>query len=65
MISKSAELATGGLLRLSQGCFPGFPAGFPAHNVYDMQARDLDTSDGACGTQRISSFSFLFTVKQQ
>ena len=26
---------TGGLLRLSQGCFPGFPAGFPAHNVYD------------------------------
>ena len=30
-ISKSAWLATGGLLRLSQGCFP---AGFPAHNVY-------------------------------
>ena len=30
-ISKSALLATGGLLRLSQGCFP---AGFPAHNVY-------------------------------
>ena len=24
-----------GLLRLSQGFFPDFPAGFPAHNVYD------------------------------
>ena len=26
------------LLRLSQGCFPDFPAGFPAHNVYDRLA---------------------------
>ena len=30
-ISKSALLATGGLLRLSQGCFP---ARFPAHSIY-------------------------------
>ena len=37
------------LLRLSQGCFLGFPPGSQPQCLW--QARDLGTSDGACGTK--------------
>ena len=37
-LHRISKLATGGLLRLSQECFPGFPARFTAHNVYDRLA---------------------------
>ena len=35
----------------------GFPAGFPAHNVYDRPA--IGTSDGACGTRNLFPTKFL------